>query len=59
MSTSTRPSRSFQAKAFDGFVQGLKGVWREKLYEKACEKTREKTRLKENLLSLRGRSHIM
>ena len=37
MSTSTRPSRSFQAKAFDGFVQGLKGVWREKLYEKVTE----------------------
>ena len=34
MSVSTRPNRSFQAKAFDRFVQGLKGVWRNELYAK-------------------------
>ena len=37
MSASTTPARSFQSLAFDGFVQGLKGVWRDELYAKVID----------------------
>jgi len=40
MTASTRPERSFQAKAFVGFVQGLKGVWRDELYGNVVEEAR-------------------
>lgn len=40
MTADTRADRSFQAKAFDGFVQGLKGVWRDELYGNVVEEAR-------------------
>ena len=32
LNTSPGPERSFQAQAFNGFIHGLKGVWRDELY---------------------------
>jgi SAM-dependent methyltransferase len=32
MTEATRPEHSFQAQAFNGFIHGLKGVWRDGLY---------------------------
>ncbi|MDE0813066.1 MAG: methyltransferase domain-containing protein [Alphaproteobacteria bacterium] len=41
MSANIRPDQSFQAAAFNGFIHGLKGVWREELYSNVVAEARE------------------
>jgi SAM-dependent methyltransferase len=37
----TRGRTSFQGRAYNGFIQGLKGVWRAPLYENVIEQARD------------------
>ena len=41
MSANIRPDQSFQAAAFNGFIHGLKGVWRQELYSNVVAEARE------------------
>jgi SAM-dependent methyltransferase len=41
MSVNIRPDQSFQAQAFNGFIHGLKGVWRDELYSNVVAEARE------------------
>jgi hypothetical protein len=41
MSANIRPDQSFQAAAFNGFIHGLKGVWRDELYSNVVAEARE------------------